>query len=149
MPLFRFAIRLLLRIWFRVRVRGAIDPHSRLLIVSNHESLLDGVLLGSFLPVVPVPVLHTAIMRHWYVRLAMRLFDHLVVDTAHPLAMKAVIGLVEAGKPVLIFPEGRATVTGAMMKVYEGPAFVAAKTGATVVPVHIRGAVYSIFSRVP
>lgn len=149
MPLLRFAIRLLLRIWFRVRVRGAMDPHSRLLIVSNHESLLDGVLLGAFLPVVPVPVLHTTIMRHWYVRLPMRLFDHLVVDTAHPLAMKAVIGLVEAGKPVLIFPEGRATVTGSMMKVYEGPAFVAAKTGATVVPVHIRGAVYSIFSRVP
>lgn len=124
-----------------------MEPHERLVIVSNHESLLDGVLLGAFLPVVPVPVLHSEIMKHWFVRLPMQLFDHLVVDTAHPLAMKAVINMVEAGRPVLIFPEGRVTVTGSMMKVYEGPAFVAAKTGARVIPVHIDGAVYSIFSR--
>jgi acyl-[acyl-carrier-protein]-phospholipid O-acyltransferase/long-chain-fatty-acid--[acyl-carrier-protein] ligase len=124
-----------------------MEPHERLVIVSNHESLLDGILLGAFLPVVPVPVLHTEIMKHWYVRLPMQLFKHLVVDSAHPLAMKAVINLVETGRPVLIFPEGRVTVTGSMMKIYEGPAFVAAKTGARVVPVHIDGAVYSVFSR--
>ena len=140
-------VRLLLRIWFRVRVDGALEPAGRLLIISNHESLLDGILLSVFLPVMPIPVLHTEIMRHWYVRLPMRLFRRLVVDTAHPLAMKEVMNLVEAGHPVLMFPEGRVTVTGSMMKIYEGPAFVAAKTGAAVVPVHIQGAVYSVFSR--
>jgi acyl-[acyl-carrier-protein]-phospholipid O-acyltransferase/long-chain-fatty-acid--[acyl-carrier-protein] ligase len=145
--LIRGVVRLLLRVWFRVRVRGVIGPHERLLIVSNHQSLLDGVLLGAFLPVNAIPVLHAAIVRHGFVRFAMRLFPHLVVETGHPLAMKTVIGLIEQGKPVLIFPEGRVTVTGMMMKIYEGPAFVAAKTGATVVPVHIDGAVYSVFSR--
>jgi acyl-[acyl-carrier-protein]-phospholipid O-acyltransferase/long-chain-fatty-acid--[acyl-carrier-protein] ligase len=145
--LIRFVVRLVLRVWFRVRVRGAMAPHERLLIVSNHQSLLDGILLGAFLPVIPIPVLHTTIVRHWFVRWAMRLFEHLVVETGHPLAMKTVIELIESGRPVLIFPEGRVTVTGSMMKIYEGPAFVAAKTGATVVPVHIDGAVYSIFSR--
>lgn len=143
----RLAVRLLLRVWFRVRVRGTIAPHERLLIVSNHQSLLDGVLLGAFLPVTTVPVLHAAIVRHWFVRFAMRLFPHLVVETGHPLAMKTVIGLIEEGRPVLIFPEGRVTNTGSMMKIYEGPAFVAAKTNASVVPVHIDGAVYSVFSR--
>ena len=124
-----------------------MGPHERLLIISNHESLLDGVLLSAFLPVIPVPVLHTSIMRHPHVRLPMHLFPHVVVDSAHPLAMKSVINVVEQGKPVLIFPEGRVTITGSMMKIYEGPAFVAAKTGATVVPVHIDGAVFSLFSR--
>ncbi len=122
-------------------------PAGRLLIVSNHQSLLDGILLGAFLPIIPVPVLHTTIVRHWFVRLAMRFFEHLVVETGHPLAMKTVIELIERGRPVLIFPEGRVTVTGSLMKVYEGPAFVAAKTGATVVPVHIDGAIYSVFGR--
>lgn len=147
MTLIRLLVRLLFRLWFRVRVNGALEPAGRLLILSNHQSLLDGFLLGAFLPVVPIPVLHTEIARYWYVRLPMRLFRHVVADTAHPLAMKGVINLVEAGEPVLMFPEGRVTVTGSMMKIYEGPAFVAAKTGATVVPVHIHGAVYSVFSR--
>ena len=118
----RRLVRLLLRIWFRVRVNGTLEPAGRLLIISNHESLLDGILLSAFLPVTPIPVLHTEIVRHWYVRLPMRLFRHLVVDTAHPLAMKGVINLVEEGEPVLMFPEGRVTVTGSMMKIYEGPA---------------------------
>ena len=138
----RVLARWLLRLCFRVRVRGAIAPHDRLVIVSNHQSLLDGILLGAFLPVRPVWVLHTTIARYWFVRLPMRFLPHLIVDSAHPLAMKAVIGLVETGRPVLIFPEGRVTRTGTMMKIYEGPAFVAARTGATVVPVHISGAVY-------
>jgi len=34
----------------------------------------------------------------------MRLFEHLVVETGHPLAMKTVIELIERGRPVLIFP---------------------------------------------
>jgi acyl-[acyl-carrier-protein]-phospholipid O-acyltransferase/long-chain-fatty-acid--[acyl-carrier-protein] ligase len=143
----RFLARLIFRLWFRVRVRGTVEPHERLLLVSNHQSLLDGLLLGAFLPVQPIWVLHTQIARHWYVRLPMRFVPHLVVDSAHPLAMKSVIALVEAGRPVLIFPEGRVTTTGSLMKVYEGPAFVAARTHATVVPVHIEGAVFSIFSR--
>jgi acyl-[acyl-carrier-protein]-phospholipid O-acyltransferase / long-chain-fatty-acid--[acyl-carrier-protein] ligase len=143
----RWFVRLLLKLCFRVRVHGTLERHDRLLVVSNHQSLLDGVLLGAFLPVTPVWVLHTTIAKLWYVRLPMRFLPHLVVDTANPLAMKAVIELIEAGTPVLIFPEGRVTVTGTMMKIYPGPAFAAARTGATVVPVHIDGAVYSIFSR--
>jgi acyl-[acyl-carrier-protein]-phospholipid O-acyltransferase/long-chain-fatty-acid--[acyl-carrier-protein] ligase len=143
----RVLVRWLLRLWFRVRVRGSIGPHEKLLIVANHQSLMDGVLLGAFLPVQPVWVLNRAIARHWYVRIPMRFQPHLVVDSAHPLAMKAVLNLVESGRPVLIFPEGRVTVTGALMKIYEGPAFVAARTGTAIVPVNIQGAVYSIFSR--
>ncbi len=143
----RSIVSRLLRLCFRVRVRGTLGRHDKLLIVSNHQSLLDGILLGASLPVQPVWVLHTTIASHWWVRFPMRFLPHLVVDSTHPLAMKAVIALVEAGRPVLIFPEGRVTTTGSMMKIYEGPAFVATKTGATVVPVHIEGAVYSVFSR--
>ena len=48
----------------RVRVAGALpDVRSRLLVVANHESFLDGLLLGLFLPIDPVFVVHTGVVR--------------------------------------------------------------------------------------
>ncbi len=151
MPLLKTGMRqitrLLFRLCFRVRVRGSLGRHDRLLLVSNHQSLLDGLLLGAFLPVEPVWVLHTSIARHWWVRLPMSFLPHLVIDSANPMTMKAVVDLLESGTPVLIFPEGRVTTTGSLMKVYEGPAYAAARTNAAVVPIHIEGADYTYFSR--
>jgi acyl-[acyl-carrier-protein]-phospholipid O-acyltransferase/long-chain-fatty-acid--[acyl-carrier-protein] ligase len=147
--LVRFLLRLVLRPLFRVSVTGSpeVFHNPRTLIVANHESFLDGVLLGAFLPVPAVFVVHTQVLAHWYFRLLLRMVPHLAVDSANPLAIKLICRLVETGQPVVIFPEGRLTITGSLMKVYDGAAFVAAKTGATVVPVRIEGAGRSYFGR--
>ena len=142
-------VRGLLKVLFRVEVTGDMRhfSQSRLLIIANHQSFLDGLILGAFLPFDPVFVVHTEITRHWFFRLVLRLSDHLAVDPTNPMAMKRVIRLVESGRPVVIFPEGRITLTGSLMKVYDGPAFVAAKTQATIVPVRLDGASRTYFSR--
>lgn len=148
--LIRWILRGIARVLFRVEVRGGIGnlEAQRLLVIANHESFLDGLLLGLFLPIDPVFVVHTGVARSWYFRLVLSLTDYLAVDPTSPMAMKKVIKLLETGRPVVIFPEGRITLTGSLMKVYEGPAFVAAKTGATIVPVRLDGTARSYFSRV-
>ena len=142
-------IRALLKVAFRVRVEGNASHFSepRLLIIANHQSLLDGLILGAFLPVDPVFVVHTEVTRNTIYRWLLSLSEYLAVDPTNPMAMKRVIRLIESGRPVVIFPEGRITLTGSLMKVYDGPAFVAARTHAVIAPVRLDGATRTYFSR--
>lgn len=149
MPIIKLLLRLLFTLLFRVEVRGNWQAmqEQRLLIVANHESFLDGMLLALFMPGNPVFVVHTWVAEHWLFKPLLCLIDHLAVDPTAPMGMKQVIRLIERGRPVVIFPEGRLTVTGSLMKIYNGPAFIAAKTGATVLPVHLDGPARTYFSR--
>ena len=142
-----FTARMLLRLFFRAKCIGTLPKCDRMLIISNHQSFLDGVIIGAFLPLSPTYLIHTSIANKWFFKFPLKFLRHKVVDTTSPLAIKALVALVEDGHPVVIFPEGRITQTGSLMKIYDGPAFVAARTGCTVIPVHIEGAVYSPFSR--
>jgi acyl-[acyl-carrier-protein]-phospholipid O-acyltransferase/long-chain-fatty-acid--[acyl-carrier-protein] ligase len=145
----KLLLRVILRPLFRVEVTGdpGVFANDRTLIVANHESLLDGLLLGAFLPVDAVFVVHAQVLAKWYFRWILRFVPHLAVESSSPLSIKLICRLVETGRPVVIFPEGRLTITGSLMKVYDGAAFVAAKTGATVVPVRIEGSGRSFFGR--
>jgi acyl-[acyl-carrier-protein]-phospholipid O-acyltransferase / long-chain-fatty-acid--[acyl-carrier-protein] ligase len=142
-------LRAVLHPLFRVSVSGDAREfvNERTLIVANHESFLDGLLLAVFLPVKATFVVHSQVRSNPLFRWILKLVPHLAVDSANPLAIKLICRLVETGRPVVIFPEGRLTITGSLMKVYDGAGFVAARTGATVVPVRIEGAGRSYFGR--
>jgi acyl-[acyl-carrier-protein]-phospholipid O-acyltransferase/long-chain-fatty-acid--[acyl-carrier-protein] ligase len=143
-------LRLVFRICYRIEVEGLEHFEGlgdRVLVVVNHVSFLDAALLMAYMDNEPVFAINTEIARLWWVKPLRRIADSFALDPANPMAMKALIAKIKEGRPCVIFPEGRISVTGALMKIYSGPAFIADKVGATLVPVRIEGAERSPFSR--
>lgn len=134
---------LLFRALFRTEVRGLENlppPGTRMLIAPNHVSLIDGPLLHAVLPIDASFAVDTGISKAWWAKPFLRVVKHYTMDPTKPLAARDLIKLVAAGEPVVIFPEGRITVSGSLMKVYDGTAMIADKADAVVVPIRIEGA---------
>ena len=68
----------------------------------------------------------------------MQLTRAIPLDPMKPMATRTLINAVKAGEALIIFPEGRLTVTGSLMKIYDGAGLIADKTDAFVVPVPAR-----------
>ena len=142
-------LRWIFKFLFRVKVTGIDNFHAagdRVLIVANHISLLDGILLYLFLPQRPTFAINTEIHKKWYFKPLFKFVDLFVLDPLNPLSLKSLIKYLKQDKKAVIFPEGRITTTGTLMKIYDGTGMVAEKSGATVLPIGIEGAQYSLFS---
>ena len=146
----RSLVRLVLRLLYRVEVEGLEHVRAampRAVIAANHASFLDGLLLGAFLPGDPIFAVDTFIARQWWAKPFLVFVNALPVDPTNPLSIRAMIRAVEAGAACIIFPEGRITTTGSLMKVYEGPAVIAERTRAALLPIRIDGVEFTPFSR--
>jgi len=139
-----------LRLLFRVEVRGLENYQQagdNVVIVANHTSYLDPILLYAFLPKPMTFAVNTYVAKHWSLRMISRFINFFALDPTNPLSIRSLIKRVKEGGHIVIFPEGRITVTGSLMKIYHGPGLVTDKANATVLPVCINGPQYSIFSK--
>ena len=150
--LLQMMARLLFRLCYRVEVRGLENlagAGDRVIIVPNHVSFLDPPLVAAFLPGWPVFAIDPAQMRRWWVKPFLAFVNVFPMEPTRPMAAKSLIkSLKEDGGRCVIFPEGRLNVTGgALMKIYDGPAMIADKAGAMVLPVRLDGVEFTPFSR--
>lgn len=110
-----------------------LDKSRGRIIVANHPSLIDVVLLTALIPDV-YSVAKTDLKRNVFIGLivkkVMLVNDELVLDEAKKI--------LSAGGNILIFPEGtRTPLDGSRLKLKRGAAQLAIRLGAEVAPVRI------------
>jgi acyl-[acyl-carrier-protein]-phospholipid O-acyltransferase/long-chain-fatty-acid--[acyl-carrier-protein] ligase len=143
-------LSIVFRTLYRVEVKGAenlLNAGINPIIALNHVSFLDAALALSLLPKDPVFAIDSGMARKWWVRPFLYFTRAMPLDPTKPMATRTLINAVKGGEPLIIFPEGRITVTGSLMKIYDGAGLIADKTNAYVVPVRIAGLEYTPFTR--
>ena len=138
------------KLMYGVEVKGLENYEKageRAVIVCNHVSLLDAPILAAFLPGKPMFALHSEVAKWWWLKPFLTMIDAFPLDPTNPYSMKELINKVKEGKHCVIFPEGRLTETGALMKIYEGPGMIADKADAQIVPIRLDGVQHTPFAR--
>jgi acyl-[acyl-carrier-protein]-phospholipid O-acyltransferase / long-chain-fatty-acid--[acyl-carrier-protein] ligase len=143
-------LSIVFRAFFHLEVKGydnIAKAGDNAIIALNHVSFLDPPLATALLPKRPVFAIDVAMSRNWWIQPFLKFVRTMALDPLKPFSLRAIINAVRDGDMLVIFPEGRITVTGSLMKIYDGAAMIADKSEAMLVPVHIAGPEATIFSR--
>lgn len=116
------------------------------LIIANHTSLIDGIVLSVTFGEKLAFAINTDVTKKFWVKPFLNMIKYFPVDNTNVMVVKSIIDEIKKGQSVVIFPEGRITTTGGLMKVYPGPAVIADKSNADILPICIEGIQYSDFS---
>ncbi|MCR4820459.1 MAG: AMP-binding protein [Elusimicrobiales bacterium] len=146
----RILLRRLFDFMYGVKVHGVdnlFKPRGNCLVIANHTSFLDGVLIWTYVPYKFYYAIDTYQAKHFFFKPFLRFVKYFTINPNEPMSVKSIIDEVKNGHRVVIFPEGRITTTGALMKIYPGPSMIADKADAEILPISIEGSQYSVFAR--
>ena len=138
------------KLLYRVRVNGAgnfRDAGERVIIVSNHVSFLDALLLHVFVSRELVFVHGAATPWRWWMRPFVRGARTHLLDPDSPETFQTLLQRIRSGERCVIFPEGLPAAGGALEKMDGSAAMLAGEADAKLLPVRIKGAQYTPFSR--
>lgn len=119
-----------------LRMKGGV------IFVCNHRALMDPVKLAVICP----RIIHFMAKKELFdTKLGSIFFKSLFVfpvsrKTADIKSVKNAIKLLEKGKAFGIYPEGKRAVTDNIDDIEKGTAFIAAKSGAPIVPIYLKEA---------
>lgn len=140
----RWMCRVFCMLFFRWRWYGIenIPQRGPFLVVSNHQSFLDPIFCGA------PPKRHlcflarNTLFTHWFFGRVIASVNAIPVkrDRGDLAAMKKVIGKLQEGRGVCLFPEGTRTSDGKILPFKAGLGLLCRRGNAAIVPVVIDGA---------
>ena len=142
--LIRFLIRILLNVIARIEIRGRENAPltGGMILAANHIGILDIVMVFYAIDRTDlfIPVAEKFEKIGW-IRWLGKHLNFIFVDRFNPdlKAIRKMIALMEAGKCLIIAPEGTRSPTGSLIDGKPGVAFLAARSGFPITPVGITG----------
>lgn len=128
---------------FSLRIVGEehLVTEGPVLVASNHQSYLDPPLVGNLYNTEMVFLARKSLFRGFF-KWLYRQWNAIPVDQDRPdmSSLKSIIRKLRNGNRVLVFPEGARSLDGSLDKAAPGIGLIAAKSGAVIQPVRIRGA---------
>jgi 1-acyl-sn-glycerol-3-phosphate acyltransferase len=138
--------KIFLPLKFHMKTRPADTLDTPCLILSNHTTSYDPMILGTSFPM----LLHYLASDHIF---RLGLVSRLIVALGDPIprlkattevaATKRILMKLRGGDSVCIFPEGNRTWSGETVEIPESVGKLAKKAGVTLVTYHIRGGYFS------
>ena len=148
----------IIKVYFRIQRNGRekLDPKPKI-YVSNHQSFIDPLILGSLLP---KSILYNTIFLaiDWYfkkfpLKLLVSNGNVILIDINKNIrkSVEEIVGYLKSGKNVLIFPEGARTKDGKVAEFKKVFAIISKELGVDVQCLGIKGGfeAYSRFMKFP
>ena len=140
----------LLSLLFDVEITGLENikkAGKRVLIIPNHTSYIDALFISTFIDQPITFCLTNEVAGKWWVRFFGNLMNIKALDPNSAFAVKTMVEELKSEKLCMIFTDAHMPGGNTKMKVYEGPALMAQKADAKVLPIQIKGLTYSAYSR--
>ena len=133
-----------LKVYNRLSIRwGASLPDRNVIVIANHCSNLDPVVMGAVFPRRVRFLGKSELFEPFLFGSMVRALGVVPVDKQDSqsagTALKAFLRLLKEGENVLLFPEGGRSLDGKLQPLEGGAALIAMKSGAPIVPAFVSG----------
>jgi 1-acyl-sn-glycerol-3-phosphate acyltransferase len=139
----RFIVTTFCRVWCRMSVEGRenVPTEGIFIVAPTHRSILDTPIASA---VSPRRLRFMGADKYWKNKAFGRLLTALggfpvSRGTADREALRRCISVLEAGEPLVLFPEGERKIGPIVQPLFDGATYIAVKAGVPIVPVGIGG----------
>ena len=134
---------IIFKLFFRLKVTGQqnIPQDGPFIIVANHSSLLDPIILGVSIKPIIIFVAAAYLFEIGWLGYLLRMANSIPVQRENDIkAIKQALKILQQGGVLGIFPEGGVDRQKNNLPIKAGAAYLATKVGVPIVPIKIKGA---------